>query len=64
MWLVHAFQQPGLMQSAMDELFWMVAEGRLRVVAGGEYPLSAARRAHEDMRARTTVGKLVLDPKG
>jgi NADPH2:quinone reductase len=26
------------------------------------YPLSDARRAHEDLRARRTVGKLVRDP--
>jgi len=32
------------------------------VIAGGEYPLSEARRAHEDLRARRTIGKLVLDP--
>jgi NADPH:quinone reductase len=31
-------------------------------VRGGEYPLSQAAQAHRDLRARTTVGKLVLDP--
>jgi NADPH2:quinone reductase len=63
MWLVHAFQRPGLMQTAMTELYALVAAGRLRAVAGGAYPLSEARRAHEDLRARRTAGKLVLDPK-
>jgi NADPH:quinone reductase len=62
MWLPHAFRVPGLMPQAMAELFRLVAEGRLRAVAGGEYPLSEARRAHEDLRSRRTVGKLVLDP--
>ena len=62
MWLAHAFRVPGLMEQAMTELFDLVRDGRLRVVAGGEYPLSQARRAHEDLRARRTVGKLVLDP--
>jgi len=62
MWLPHAFRVPGLMPRAMTELFSLVAEGRLRAVAGGEYPLSEARRAHEDLRSRRTVGKLVLDP--
>lgn len=62
MWLPHAFTVPGLVQSAMDALFAAVLDGSLRVVAGGEYPLSEARRAHEDLRARRTVGKLVLDP--
>ena len=46
----------------MSELFAAVADGSLRVVHGGEYPLSEARRAHEDLRARRTTGKLVLDP--
>ena len=36
--------------------------GDLRVIEGGEYGLSEARRAHEDMQARKTSGKLVLDP--
>jgi len=62
MWLPHAFRVPGLMPQAMSELYALVTKGALRVVAGGEYPLSEARRAHEDMRARRTSGKLVLDP--
>jgi NADPH:quinone reductase len=41
----------------------MVASGELRPVVGGAYPLSEARRAHEDMRARKTTGKLVIDPR-
>jgi NADPH2:quinone reductase len=62
MWLPHAFRRPGLMPRAMSELFDLVTAGQLRAVAGGEYPLSSARQAHEDLRARRTVGKLVLDP--
>ena len=62
MWLAHAFRVPGLLPGAMADLFALVAAGDLRAVAGGEYPLSEARRAHEDLRARRTVGKLVLDP--
>jgi len=62
MWLPHAFRIPGLVSRAMTELFELVAAGRLRAGAGGEYPLSEARRAHEDIRSRRTVGKLVLDP--
>ncbi|WP_141576398.1 NADPH:quinone oxidoreductase family protein [Actinomadura sp. WMMA1423] len=63
MWLAHVFQLPGnVMRRALDELFGLAAEGGLRVVAGGEYALTEARRAHEDMRARRTTGKLVLDP--
>jgi NADPH2:quinone reductase len=62
MWLPHAFRLPGVMPQAMAELFALVAEGRLRAINGGEYALSEARRAHEDLRARRTTGKLILDP--
>lgn len=63
MWLAHVFQLPGdVMRTALDELFGLAASGRLRVISGGEYGLTEARRAHEDMRARRTTGKLVLDP--
>lgn len=62
MWLPHAFTVAGLMPRVMTELFGLVADGSLRVIRGGEYPLSDARRAHEDLRSRATTGKLVLDP--
>ncbi|MEU8124015.1 NADPH:quinone oxidoreductase family protein [Spirillospora sp. NPDC049024] len=63
MWLAHVFQLPGnVMRRALDELFGLAAQGGLRVVAGGEYGLTEARRAHEDLRARRTTGKLVIDP--
>ena len=61
-WLVHMLRRPDLMTEAMNGMFELVQAGELEVVAGGEYPLAEARRAHEDMRARTTVGKLVLRP--
>jgi NADPH:quinone reductase len=41
----------------------MVIEGVLRPVVGGRYPLGRAQAAHEDLRARRTTGKLVLDPR-
>ncbi|GAA2633012.1 NADPH:quinone oxidoreductase family protein [Actinomadura fulvescens] len=63
MWLAHIFQLPGdLMRRALDDLFALTAEGRMRVIAGGEYGLSEVRKAHEDLRARRTTGKLLLDP--
>ena len=63
MWLAHAFALPvDVLHPAMAELFEMVADGRLRVVSGGEYALADAHLAHEALRSRGTIGKLVLDP--
>ncbi|MDQ1689787.1 MAG: NADPH:quinone reductase [Frankiaceae bacterium] len=61
-WLVHCFGRPEMMQVPMAELLSMVAAGSLSPVLGGSYPLAEARAAHEDLRARRSVGKLVLDP--
>ncbi len=61
-WLVHLMRRPELMDEAMAGLFDAVAAGTLEVVEGGAYPLEDARKAHEALRARGTVGKLVLTP--
>ena len=51
-----------LLGRAADVFGWM-ADGTLRVYVGGRYPLENARRAHEDLAARRTSGKLVLLPQ-
>jgi NADPH2:quinone reductase len=62
-WLAHAMRDPErLLAGPMAEMLDLVARGELRAVIGDTYALSDARRAHEDMRARRTVGKLLLDP--
>ncbi|MFN8204466.1 MAG: zinc-binding dehydrogenase [Solirubrobacteraceae bacterium] len=61
-WLVHVVQRPAMMRAAIDDLFAAVLAGELEPILGGEYPLADARRAHEDLRARRTVGKLLLRP--
>src|SRR5918911_1225767 len=60
-WLLHAVRRPGGLSSAMEELFSLVRAGRLRPVVGAAYPLAEARRAHEDLVARRSTGKLVLE---
>ncbi len=60
-WLAHAFTRPQMLQPQLAELLAMVAAGTLEPVVGGTYPLSEARRAHEDLRSRQSQGKLVLD---
>jgi NADPH:quinone reductase-like Zn-dependent oxidoreductase len=62
-WLAHCMARPRMMDAAIHDLLPMVAEGALRPVVGGRYPLSAVREAHQDLLARRTTGKLVLDPR-
>ena len=50
-----------LLGRAADIFGWM-ADGRLTVRIGGTYPLAQAAKAHEDLAARRTTGKLVLLP--
>jgi NADPH:quinone reductase-like Zn-dependent oxidoreductase len=61
-WLVHCMSRPQMMDAAMHDLLPMVAEGALQPVVGGRYPMSNVRDAHQDLLARRTTGKLVLDP--
>ena len=62
-WLVHCLRRPAEMVDApLQELFERVARGELRAVEGETYPLSEASRAHADLQARRTSGKLLLDP--
>ena len=61
-WLMHLFRRPDELREGIAELLGAVAAGELEVVIGGVYPLSEARRAHEDIGSRRTVGKLLLDP--
>jgi NADPH2:quinone reductase len=44
------------------DLFGAIAKGELSVRVGGAYPLADAPRAHEDLAARRTTGKLLLIP--
>jgi NADPH2:quinone reductase len=61
-WLMRALRLPGGLRPAMDGLLELHEAGRLRAVHGGTYPLADAHRAHEDIRSRSTHGKLILDP--
>ena len=61
-WLVHALRLPGGLGPAMEELLSLVRAGRLQPpssAAATRWPRPPA--AHQDLRARRTTGKLVLD---
>ncbi|MHB1738610.1 MAG: quinone oxidoreductase family protein [Actinomycetes bacterium] len=61
-WLAHCLARPQMVTDPMSELLALTGSGVLHPVLGGRYPLSGARAAHEELRARRTTGKLVLDP--
>jgi NADPH:quinone reductase len=63
-WLVHAMRDPARMLAGpIAEMLTLVERGELRPVVGATYGLSEVRTAHADLRARRTVGKLLLDPR-
>src|SRR5579871_2119098 len=60
---LHTYNRtPELLQARAAALFELIADGRLDVRIGARYPLAEARRAHEDLAARRTTGKLLLVP--
>ena len=61
-WLVHLLARRELAAPMIGELLGAVAAGDIQVTIGDVYPLSEAARAHEDLIARRSTGKLLLDP--
>jgi NADPH2:quinone reductase len=51
-----------LLQTRARQVLDLVARAELDVRIGATYPLAEARRAHEDLEARRTTGKLLLLP--
>lgn len=51
---------PELLRARSARLFDWIAQGKLKLRAGGEYLLADAARAHADMESRKTTGKLLL----
>jgi NADPH:quinone reductase len=51
-----------MLQQSLDDLWAKVLRREIQPLIGEVYPLGAARRAHEDLRGRGTMGKLALDP--
>ena len=61
-WLYHCLERRDMTEGPLRDLFERAARGALAPQVGATYPLSEARRAHEDLAARRTTGKLLLDP--
>ncbi len=60
--LAHYIADPEEMRWRAGEVLGWIADGELDVRIGGSYPLTDAARAHEDLAARRTTGKLLLIP--
>lgn len=60
--LAHYIAERHELLSRSAELFGWIGDGSLSVRIGGTYPLAEASRAHEDLEARRTTGKLLLIP--
>ncbi len=50
------------LEKAVNDLFDVVASGKIKIDVGQTYPLAEAARAHADMEARKTHGSTVLLP--
>lgn len=61
-WLAHCMNRADMLVPQMQELLGLVADGRLVPQVGPSYALADAAKAHEDLRARRTTGKVVLRP--
>jgi NADPH:quinone reductase len=61
-WLIHCLGRRDMMEEPLRDLFERAARGELKPQVGTTYALSDIRRAHEDLQARRTSGKLLLDP--
>ena len=61
-WLANCFGKKELLNDVIEELFTLIADGKLKPVIGATYPLSQAGSAHKSMLARESVGKIALDP--
>jgi len=61
-WLAHLLARRDLLAPMIGDLLGAVAAGEIEVTVGEVYPLSEAASAHEDLIARRTTGKLLLDP--
>jgi NADPH:quinone reductase len=61
-WLVNTLKDKDLYKNSLEELLHFIGEGKLKLIVGESLPLEDAKKAHELIEGRKTVGKLVLNP--
>ncbi|MEO9139397.1 MAG: NADPH:quinone oxidoreductase family protein [Jatrophihabitans sp.] len=62
-WLMHVVQRPHLLAEAVTDLLQLIDDGSVRPVLGDTYSLEGAADAHRALLDRSSVGKLVIDPR-
>jgi NADPH2:quinone reductase len=62
-WLIHLVRRPELLTASVLDLLNLIRDGQLRAIVGHTYPLAGAADAHRALLDRSSVGKLVLDPR-
>jgi NADPH:quinone reductase len=60
--LVHYLRDRAELLERAEEVLGWVADGTIDVLVSGRYALDDAARAHEDLEARRTTGKLLIVP--
>ncbi|MEU8245854.1 quinone oxidoreductase [Nonomuraea sp. NPDC048916] len=60
--LVHYIAERDELLARAADVFGWIASGQLKINISHRYPLAEAARAHEDLAARRTTGKLLLVP--
>ena len=62
-WLAHTMNRPAMLANAVTELFDLILAGKVSPVVGPSYSLDQVADAHRSLLDRSSVGKLVLDPR-
>lgn len=61
-WLPRIMQCPSLYRQSVMDLLNYMSEGKLKIIIGERLPLTEAKRAHDLLEGRQTMGKVVLIP--
>ena len=61
-WMVHLLARPEMANACIGRVLDAAARGELKTVVGGTFGFGDVKRVHEDLAARRTIGKILLDP--
>lgn len=56
--------RPHLLRGTAEQVFRLLADGRLRIKIGRRFPLEEAAKAHEWVESRQSTGKVLLEVRG